>query len=33
MAKLLHPDGTIINVTPQYPTGFLPSELKKLLGY
>ena len=31
MAKLMKPDETIVDVSPQYPAGFLPSELKKLL--
>ncbi|HEV2991049.1 MAG TPA: hypothetical protein VG759_21600 [Candidatus Angelobacter sp.] len=31
MAKLINSDGTITDITPRYPAGFLPSELKKLL--
>jgi hypothetical protein len=31
MAKLIKPDGTITDVSPQYPAGFLPSEMKRLL--
>jgi hypothetical protein len=31
MPKLMKPDGTIVDVLPQYPAGFLPSEMKRLL--
>jgi hypothetical protein len=32
MAKLMKPDGSTEDVKPQYPAGFLPSELKRFLG-
>lgn len=31
MAKLFQTDGTITDVSPHYPAGFLPSEIKRLL--